>query len=144
MIKDFRTIQPDLVSRMENGDTITIYIIRRNTSRHLDKVFRDSKVMMKEYGIPNNTLVAFGDTSEAPPTGAMSYISDAKTVIENGKQVTSYTCFAGVDWKKTPVHQNVNSVFECIMDRLVKPKYILILKLNVVDVMNFNTKQKEL
>ena len=139
MIINYKKEEPDLVYTKVDEKRVLIYIMRKSHYKSMDRLYRDSKAMIANFNINNKTIVAFGETDVAPANGALQYITDVAYL----KGQTSYTCFAGVDYTKVLVHQNIESTFKCIMDRLNKPKYLLILLINEKQSTEFNLKQKE-
>lgn len=141
MIKDFRKELPDVKHQLRSGKHVLVYMLREHEYNELRLVYRNSEKVKELFGINANQIVVFGDTAYPPDTSVISRIVDKTSITHNGHKVNLYTCFNHVgreyDDKAMIMHQSVRDSFKCIMDIMVKPKYIIILKIHNKDINNF-------
>lgn len=142
MILDIKTRIPGIVEQVR-GKTILIYSMSYSNIEILDTCYRNTVELKENFNINPYQIVAFGDVSDGLSTALMKQIVNAYPYVEKHKNKHLYTCFKGIPpfnihgLPSVGCHHTPQDSWNCIMEVLLKPKYILILMVKESNIKEF-------
>lgn len=136
-MRKLNKVVPAIIKGLVDSVTVLIYVSNEQESIDMHMLMGTSteEEFTNATGIYHHEVVLYGDTSYPPPDYVMSHIIDGIDIkVSDGEVVKSYTCFANANDSKFNkddniiAHQKPEASYYCILDYLLRPEYIIILK----------------
>ena len=128
MIRDFRAEKPGIAQFLNTGHYVLIFVLRKHELLALDKCYRTIDILKEQFNLLRHEIVMFGDTNPKPSAKMMKVILDTDIVKYDGEERDGYTCFENLT-RQEAMHLNPIDSYKCIYHKLIKPKYMLVLKI---------------
>lgn len=141
MIRDFRQTPPAIGYPILQDGTlfwVGIYVLREPEHKELDTCFRYREELEEKFNLKREEIVMFGDTSEAPSNRIMKHILDVELIKFEGDMRKAYTCFEGLT-RDESTHLTPLDSWNCLYHKLLRPKYILVLRIDAKHITEFTT-----